>query len=160
MKQIQFKYDIITGSRYDMVDMPCVRIQTPFVAPQKCKITNANFTKRILTKNKTIPNTAAFETTFTPVVSTSSNVDIAPFVQYNPCLKDIRKRCDKKRTIAISNARRAKQTRQTFNIPETNEIDIEPKNIKKSPIVLTAKAYQHIVTSNRNEIYIICGIQR
>lgn len=160
MKKINVSYNAITGFQYNMVEIPSIRIETPFAVPQTRKATKTGLKRIITTQNKIIPETETNETTLTLVVIEQSSDGKTSLVQTNPCLDAVRKRCDKKRTIAISNARRAKQTRQTFNIPETNEIDIEPKNIKKSPIVLTAKAYQHIVTSSCNEICIICGIQR
>ena len=127
MQKINVKYDVITGSQYNMVEMPSIRIKTPFAVSQRYIPSQTGLTRRITAQNKIIPETG--KTTFAPVVIEPLKVEISPLVQKNPCLDTVRKRCDKKRTVAIDKARMAKQTRQTISFPETFEPELPDLDI-------------------------------
>lgn len=164
MKKLNVNYSVITGSQYNMVDMPAIRLDTPFAVPQTRKATKTGLKRKITTQNKTIPGTEHNKENYATIVVYQPKIKISQLVPNNSVvLKSSRKRCDKKRTVAIDKARIAKQTRQTMNLPEMFDPelpDLDIIKIKPAPIELHAKAYQHIVTMNHNEIAMICEMQR
>ena len=143
MKKIAVKYDVITGFQYNMVEIPSVRIETPFATPQTRKATKTGLNRRILTQNKVIPETTTNRTTVTLLVIEPSSDAKTPLVQNNPCLDAVRKRCDKKRTIALDKARKEKQTRQAVNFPKMAEPELLDLDITKIlPIDLRANGLE------------------